>query len=246
MKPSGTCKVSVNIINGTGKISWATKLQNEDAYDSGLRIFSDVEEFYDTDEMGQFIESSDNWVTLTYEDVIIREPLLATLYNMPIDTDANFICIGANRYVIFAHRDSIAFLDEPNGLSLVSRNIFENKGTLKRCIREKHNFGEYGNGWKFISDIDTDEYITTQDNFVMMFFEVVMVQFERRVGGLLNMPTGTDLTLVQNGNDKFFVDTATNKIVYPKPLSNRGWRIWDNGDRGPWQHPLVKILNKLF
>ena len=44
------------------------------------------------------------------------------------------------------------------GGSVVSRNILEGKGKLKWCFRE-NSVHEVDNGWRFLSEIDTDEYL---------------------------------------------------------------------------------------
>ena len=41
------------------------------------------------------------------------------------------------------------------GGSIVSKNILQGKGRLKWCIREK-SVNKLDNGWRFLSDIDTD------------------------------------------------------------------------------------------
>lgn len=43
------------------------------------------------------------------------------------------------------------------GGSIVSKNILEHKGNLKWCIKESP-VNELDNGWRFLSDIDTDDF----------------------------------------------------------------------------------------
>ncbi|MGE7631405.1 immunity protein Imm33 domain-containing protein [Bacillus paramycoides] len=49
------------------------------------------------------------------------------------------------------------------GGSVVSKNILQNKGNVKWYIKEKSvNFID--NGWKFLSEIETDEYLADASN----------------------------------------------------------------------------------
>ena len=49
----------------------------------------------------------------------------------------------------------IQFIKNAGGC-VVSRNILSGKGKLKWCIRE-NSVNEVDNGWRFLSDIDTNE-----------------------------------------------------------------------------------------
>ena len=42
------------------------------------------------------------------------------------------------------------------GGSIISKNILENKGKLKWCFR-KNGINKLDNGWRFLSEIDTDD-----------------------------------------------------------------------------------------
>jgi hypothetical protein len=56
----------------------------------------------------------------------------------------------------------IEFIRNPGG-SVVSKNILNGKGKLKWCIREKP-LNDFDNGWRFLSDIDTDEFLSNPNN----------------------------------------------------------------------------------
>ena len=44
------------------------------------------------------------------------------------------------------------------GGSVVSKNILEKRGRLKWCFREE-SVNNIDNGWRFLSEIDTDEFL---------------------------------------------------------------------------------------
>lgn len=97
------------------------------------------------------------------------------------------------------------------GGSIVSKNILENKGNLKWCIKEKP-VNELDNGWRFLSDIDTDEFLADASNMVICDWETV-IQIEPAIMNIFNMPQGTDITLVSQEGKKYFVHTETEKRV---------------------------------
>ena len=49
------------------------------------------------------------------------------------------------------------------GGSIVSKNILSHKGKLRWCVREE-SVNDVDNGWRFFSDIDTEEYLSKADN----------------------------------------------------------------------------------
>ena len=76
------------------------------------------------------------------------------------------------------------------GGSVISKNILNNKGRLKWCFREKE-VNSLDNGWRFLSDIDIEPA-------VMMIFD---------------MPVGTEFTLVEENNKKYFIDSQTGEKI---------------------------------
>lgn len=93
------------------------------------------------------------------------------------------------------------------GACLVSRNIYEKKGRLYWCVREESQ-REIDNGWRFLSDIDTEEYLNEVKNWCILPYEAV-IEIEPAVLIIYDMPIGTDIALMCEGGRKFFVDTAT-------------------------------------
>lgn len=93
------------------------------------------------------------------------------------------------------------------GACLVSGNIYEKKGRLKWCIREESQ-REIDNGWRFLSEIDTEEYLNDVENWRILPYEAV-IEIEPAVLVIYDMPTGTDIALICEGGRKYFVDTNT-------------------------------------
>lgn len=52
------------------------------------------------------------------------------------------------------------------GGCVVSKNIINGNGKLKWCIKEP-SVNEIDNGWRFLSDIDTGEFLTDASNMVV-------------------------------------------------------------------------------
>ena len=93
------------------------------------------------------------------------------------------------------------------GACTVSKNIYEGKGNLKWCIKEESK-READNGWVFLSDIDTEEYLSNFNNFCILSFET-LIEIEPAILSIYDMKIGTELTLLQEGDKKFFINTNT-------------------------------------
>ncbi len=99
------------------------------------------------------------------------------------------------------------------GGSIVTRNILEGRGNLTWCIR--HAFSHKAdNGWVFLSDIDTEAYLAETSNMIVVGWETV-INIEPAVIPIFNMPIGTELTLIREGNQKRFIYTDSgNECVF--------------------------------
>ncbi|MBE5846005.1 MAG: DUF2185 domain-containing protein [Butyrivibrio sp.] len=97
------------------------------------------------------------------------------------------------------------------GGSIASRNILENKGCLKWCVREQ-SVNEIDNGWRFLSDADTDEYLQDPSNMVVCDWGTLF-EIEPAISLIFDMPVGTDLTLEYEDGRKFFVDSETGEKI---------------------------------
>ena len=102
--------------------------------------------------------------------------------------------------------------NDGGGGCIVSKNIIEEKGELKWCVREK-GINDLDTGWRFLSSIDTDEYLSNSENMCIYNYDTV-VEIEPAILLIYDLPVGTDVTLIREGKKKFFVDTATGEKIY--------------------------------
>lgn len=95
------------------------------------------------------------------------------------------------------------------GGSVVSKNILEKKGRIKWCFREE-SVNELDNGWRFLSEVDTDDYLQDGTNMVVCDWKTIF-EIEPAIQPIFKMPIGTELMLVYEEKRKFFVFTETGK-----------------------------------
>lgn len=104
------------------------------------------------------------------------------------------------------------FIKNPGGC-VVSNNITNKKGVLKWCIKEK-SLNPVDNGWRFLSDVDTEEFLNDSANMSVWDFNSI-AEIEPAILSIYNMPIGADLTLIHEKDKKFFVHTETGELVIP-------------------------------
>ena len=97
------------------------------------------------------------------------------------------------------------------GGSVVSKNILYKSGKLKWCFRES-SINKVDNGWRFLSEIDTDDYLANASNMVICDWGTIF-EIEPAIAPIFDMPVGTELTLIYEGRKKFFVFTETGEKV---------------------------------
>ena len=99
------------------------------------------------------------------------------------------------------------------GASIVSNNILENKANIKWILRE-NSVNELDNGWRFLSEIDTEEYLSHAENMSICDWSTI-VDIEPAVLSIFNMPIGTELTMIYEEERVCFLDTITGqKLSY--------------------------------
>ena len=97
------------------------------------------------------------------------------------------------------------------GGSVISKNILNYRGKLKWCIREKP-INNLDNGWRFFSDIDTDDFLSDPSNMAICDWGTI-IDIEPAVLVIFDMPIGTDIALVEAEGKKSFIYTNTGKNV---------------------------------
>ena len=93
------------------------------------------------------------------------------------------------------------------GASIVSNNILKNKANIKWILRE-NSINELDNGWRFLSEIDTEEYLSHAENMSICDWSTI-VEIEPAVLSIFNMPIGTELTMIYEEERVCFLDTIT-------------------------------------
>ena len=97
------------------------------------------------------------------------------------------------------------------GGSIVSKNIIENKGKLKWCFREP-SVNDIDNGWRFLSEIDTDEFLENSKNMVVCDWGTI-IKIEPAVAAIFDFPVGTELVLEYHDKKRYFVNAETGKYI---------------------------------
>lgn len=99
------------------------------------------------------------------------------------------------------------------GASIVSNNILKNKANIKWILRE-NSVNELDNGWRFLSEIDTEEYLSHAENMLICDWSTIL-EIEPAVLSIFNMPIGTELILIYEGEKKYFIDSSSGqKLSY--------------------------------
>ena len=98
------------------------------------------------------------------------------------------------------------------GASIVSNNILENKANIKWILRE-NSVNELDNGWRFLSEIDTEEYLSHAENMSICDWSTI-VEIEPAVLSIFNMPIGTELTMIYEDERVCFLDTITGQKLF--------------------------------
>lgn len=92
---------------------------------------------------------------------------------------------------------------EKAGGSVLTKNIIDGKGLLTWMYREEST-NQQDNGWRFLSDIDDQEYVNNPENSVVWDFNRI-AEIEPAIIALYNYPVGTDVQLVrENGKIRFY------------------------------------------
>lgn len=104
--------------------------------------------------------------------------------------------------------DVVSFISDAGG-SVVSKNILRHRGRLRWCVREE-SVNDFDNGWRFFSDIDTEEYLSDADNMSICDFNTI-ANIEPAILTIYNCKVGTDLELVDENGKKYFLDNSTGK-----------------------------------
>lgn len=101
----------------------------------------------------------------------------------------------------------VTFIPDAGG-SIVSKNILSHKGKLRWCVREEA-VNDVDNGWRFFSDIDTEEYLSKADNMCICDFNTV-ANIEPAIITIYNCKVGTDIELVEEQIESIIQEVQRN------------------------------------
>ena len=93
------------------------------------------------------------------------------------------------------------------GGCIITKSLCEGTSKLKWIFREE-GVNPADNGWRAIGDTDTEEYINTPGNNMVVDFDR-LVEIEPAVLAIYDMPVGTDLEF--DSQRRAFIDSNTGK-----------------------------------
>lgn len=105
----------------------------------------------------------------------------------------------------------MAYEIEINGEATVSKNILNGVGRLKWCARDEP-IREGDTGWTFLSEVDNDEFCLNSENFVMVPYLDVF-EIEPAVLWIFQLPIGTDIQLIIQKSERYFIDNNTGNRI---------------------------------
>ena len=97
------------------------------------------------------------------------------------------------------------------GGSVVSKNILEKRGRVKWCFREE-SVNNIDNGWRFLSEIDTDEFLADSKNMVICDWGTIF-EIEPAIAPIFELPIGTELTLEYSNGDSIMKLGTTTRLI---------------------------------
>ncbi|EIT87457.1 hypothetical protein A374_00115 [Fictibacillus macauensis ZFHKF-1] len=68
------------------------------------------------------------------------------------------------------------------------------------------------NGWRIFSDIDTENFLADASNMSIFYWGTIF-ELEPAIMTIFEMPIGTELTLLNENNKKYFVYTNSGEVV---------------------------------
>lgn len=95
------------------------------------------------------------------------------------------------------------------GGCIITKSLYEGSSKLKWIFREE-SVNQVDNGWRAIGDTDTQEYINTPGNNMVVDFDR-LVEIEPAVLAIYDMPVGTDLEFCHDETGRYFIDSNTGK-----------------------------------
>ena len=102
------------------------------------------------------------------------------------------------------------------GACIVSNNVLTGAGRVKWMVRE-NSLGPADNGWRIFSHIDTEDYLSDADNMQVADFNRIC-ELEPAIVGIWDLPVGSDLQVVDEGDGVRIFNSRTGDEVPPEVL----------------------------
>ncbi|MFC7619974.1 DUF2185 domain-containing protein [Microlunatus sp. GCM10028923] len=102
------------------------------------------------------------------------------------------------------------------GACLTSTNVLSGAGRVRWMVREESR-ASADNGWRIFSDVDTSEYLADAANLKIVDYNQVC-EIEPALIGIWDLPVGSDLQLVDEGQGIKIVDTDTGRELPTEAL----------------------------
>lgn len=97
------------------------------------------------------------------------------------------------------------------GACIASGNVLSRAGRVRWMVRERSN-NPADNGWRIFSSIDTSDYLHDSENLQVVDFNR-LCEIEPALIGIWDLPVGSDLQIVDDGEGIEVVDTATGRAI---------------------------------
>jgi hypothetical protein len=100
------------------------------------------------------------------------------------------------------------------GACLVTTNVYERRGRVRWMVRED-SAAPADNGWRIMSDIDTEAYLADSSCWRITDYNEACA-IEPALIGIWDMPVGSDLQLVDDGQGIQIFDTLSGREIPPE------------------------------
>ena len=111
----------------------------------------------------------------------------------------------------FMKKDEESLSTHNLGGCIITKSLYEGTSNLKWIFRE-NSVNPSDNGWRAIGDTDTQEYINTPGNNLVVDFDR-LVEIEPAVLAIYGMPVGADLEFCEDETGRYFSDSHTGNRI---------------------------------
>jgi hypothetical protein len=117
------------------------------------------------------------------------------------------------------------------GACLTTRHVTERTGRIRWLVRQE-SAAPADNGWRSFSHLDDADSMSGADSWQMVAFNQLCA-IEPALIGIYDLPVGSDLQIVDDGQQIRIVETATGRELGLDELYTPGQPVRDWGERTP-------------